>query len=250
MDNANYFINEQETKEGFQKIVKVVKRLINDSKLCLENGRYSASVSLSILALEETAKADFFRVKLNEKKGITKKEWEDLTAGGKSHIIKLNWFLDKKEKKIEKWTDEDIEVLDKLSAEFGFYSHHGNKEETRKQIKLLKAFTQKYNIIKQSCFYTNWNNKEHKWVYFDTLFPDKIKILIANALFLESKRGFLMLQFAKELPLKKFSDYTDEDWQKAYNSNIRIEITKTYQEINRKVIKDFELFTTAINRLD
>ena len=246
--DEEYFINEQETKEGYEKMLKVIKRLINDSKLCLDNSRYSASVSLSILTLEETAKADFFRLKIKESKGITKKEWKDLTAGGDSHIKKLNWFLDKKEKGLERWTEEDIASLHEVNSFLGF-GVNNNKEDMKKEIELFRMVVAKFNIIKQSCFYTSWNINYHEWKYFDSMFPDKIKIVMANYLFIESKRNFLSLQFAKVLPDKKFVDYTQEDWDRARNSNIRKEIEKTYTEGNKK-LKDFGLLINALYSLN
>lgn len=243
------FITVNEAKIGFKNMMKVIRRILSDAELCKKNGRVSSVVSLSILALEEISKADFFRRKIKENKTITENEWKKLTAGG-SHETKLNWPLDKKAEKLEKWSYVDFQALNEVNQKLGIDLHYMNKEGMKEDIELFRKIVPKFNKIKQECFYTNWSPKNRTWSYFDKRFSDKIKKLISDFLYYEAKKDFANLQFAIELPNKKFKDYTDSDWAKIKESKSCKELQKTVSDLNNVLSGDFSLFVSTISNYD
>jgi len=243
------YITFEEAKEGYKKMMKVVKRLLGDAELNLENGRYSSSLSLTILALEELAKADYFRLKIGEKKGLTKSEWNKLTLGG-SHDFKLNYFLDRKKVRVEKMTDENVRELSQLAVKFGVPITYNNKDELKLEIEMFKKIIAKFNLIKQECFYTNWDAKNRKWNYFESRFSDKVKLAISEYLFLEAKKDYYNEKFALELPAKPFQAFNSEDWVKVEKSENRIELAKAHQKLMKKVRINLQLIRDTLSELE
>lgn len=241
-----YLINEKETKEGYRRILKIIHRLLSDSELCKKQGRFATSVALSILTLEENAKADFFRRKTNDGLGVTKKEWEKLTRNkGKSHNFKLHWHLDNKEKSIEKWNQNDINALNAVNARLGLYKNSTGKKELESEIVLFKKIIPKFNAIKQSCFYTTWS-KDEKWKYFDNIFSDKLKVLIADFFFFEAKKQYLYLILRKKTPKKQFRHFSKDDWKTMIDAKELQEVKKINKQISKTVSKQFDLIIQAI----
>ena len=90
----------EKLKDGFEKQSEQIELLLESSEILLKNEKYSHSLSFSILAHEEVAKLRTIRQHLLQNKGITRKEWIDLTKGG-SHKEKLIKHSKDKKKHLE-----------------------------------------------------------------------------------------------------------------------------------------------------
>ena len=241
----------QQIKIGFKKSHSVINRLILDAELLLKNGRYSSSVALAILAFEELSKADLLRVKIIRNEKLSLKEWEKMVKGRESHQIKLSYLIEKKEKKVEqKWSDFDIQFLNAANKKLGFISY-GDRNSVRNDIQVLKKILPKLNLVKQDCFYLNWNFKQKKWLNFDNRFSDKIKKAIATYLILETKQILLLQKFTFELKDRLLVQLTEEDWLKLKNSKVCKQIIIIQKEIQKRTIKgEIPLAITALSNYD
>ena len=244
------YISFSDVKEGFKKNMKVIKRLLRDAKLCYDKNFYSATVALSILTLEEIAKADFMRRKIKAEKGILRKEWKELTSGRGSHLVKLSLALQFKEKHSERWSEEGVQYLNEMSQKAELPIYYRNKNEIKKEIALFKSIVPKFNILKQLCFYTSWNEKKKEWIYFENKFSDLIQKILTDFLFFEANKQYWNLKFALELPTKLFVDFTNECWEKIKKSEVRKELVKTWMLFNKKIGSNFPLLVNTLQNLE
>ncbi|NIP61462.1 MAG: AbiV family abortive infection protein, partial [Nitrosopumilaceae archaeon] len=214
-------IPKSRVKEGFTQCHSVIKRLLNDAELNLKNGRYSSSIALSILAIEELAKSDLLRSKIIRDEELTYEEWDKLTFGKKAHLLKLNWYPTKrKEKLLNRWSDLDIQALNEANKKLGFPNNFANRDSLFKEIELSEKVNPKLNQIKQDCFYLKWDKKNSNWTTFEKKFSDKVKKAIATWLVTIVRHDSLLQQYFFEYPKKPVKDWTDEDWCRLTRSKL------------------------------
>lgn len=129
-------------------------------------------------------------------------------------------------------------------------SVHFDKNLIKQEIDIAKKLVKNFNKIKQECFYLDWNVKKREWRYFDTTFKDQIKNILCDFLFLEARRQYLASQLGQLLPKKPFSDYTDEDWEKGKNSEIRKQFNATTETLNKKMKSKFPLLYQLLSNFE
>lgn len=236
--------NNDEVKEGFEKCHKIINRLLNDSELLLKNGRFSSAASLAILASEEVGKGEFLRKKVRNNEGLTKKEWREISFGGKSHLAKLQALLDTKLELEKEYSSKGkASHLPKTLSKLGIQVNSDVKSETEYTKYLFEKIFPAFNLVKQDCFYLNWDGRAKKWMYFDNRFDEKTKKEIVNFLIKETRHNSLIQKLMFGLPNKSFNEFVAEDWQKFYGSSeypimqeIRRELLSTEHEITKKIV--------------
>ena len=238
----------EEAKEGQKRIMKMANRLLNSSQKFLKEGQFSISIPLTILAFEELAKVDFLRIRIRDNQEISFKDWNNLTFGKGAHFLKLKWTLKKKSKKLEKWTEEDIQSLNFVNQKLGLNVQYKNKNAIQKDVDLFLPLIPKFKVLKEDCLYVNWDKSIRKWTYFDRRFTENVKQLIANYLYLEARREFFIQKLAEDMPNYIFARFTDDDWSKLEKSKNRLEIIKIQNEISKVITGKLEIFKSAINQ--
>ena len=237
----------EEATNGHKIILKIGKRLLDSSFIFFENGRYSSSIPLSILAMEELAKADFLRRSVFEYKEVNRNRWYNLTSrGGKSHIHKLTYAVDEKEKALQKWTETTIKELNEVSKKLDMHSFSRNKDSVSVEIKLFQKILPKLKNLKEDCLYSSWNVKERKWDYFDRRFTDDVKSILARFLFLSAKKRYHVEKFYFDMLDKDFENYSEEEWEKLNESENRQELSKVQKELSKRITPNLGLIVTAL----
>ena len=207
------YISPEQVKDGFKKCHAVVNRLLKDAELLMKNGRYSSSVSLSILAYEEVSKANDLRLKINDGKGLTLPEWAKMSFGRIAHDLKLSSIVEAREKRLERLNQGQADFLNQVSNKIGLPGYV-DFQETKNQTMLLKDIFPKLNSVKQDCFYLNWDEKGKDWTYFDRKFNEKTKKAIAKFLITTTEGIMVSQKFTMDIPTKPFVQYSDEEWEK------------------------------------
>lgn len=238
------FANVDEVKDGFEKCHKIINRLLSDAELLLKNGRFSSAVSLAILASEEVGKGEFLRKKALDCEGLTKKEWREISFGGKSHLAKLRAIADTKMELDKEYSAKGKATqLPKTLSKLGIQSNPNVAEEIQYTKYLFEKIFPAFNLVKQDCFYLNWNGKSKKWIYFENRFDDKTKKEFANFLIKETRHNVFIQKLMFRLPDKPFKEFTPEDWQKFYGSKefpqmqeLRRELASSEHNITKKIV--------------
>lgn len=137
----NWPIPINEMIDGAVICLKNANRLTDDSTLAFDNERYSTSISLSVLALEEMGKVYLLLDATKNNRSITKKIWHDEFE---SHIKKL-------------------QSLPNYLSTFVENQSTTSKKELERFTIFLKLLSQK----KLESFYVDWNATENNWFYFD-----------------------------------------------------------------------------------
>ena len=136
--------------DGSRICLKNAGRLANDARMLYESQRYSSSISLSVLALEELGKMFLLYDAEERRQPITSKKWRETFKSHGEKIAIITAYLD---------------------------SHVGNnsaekKGAMRRLSKVLKALSFK----KMESIYVDWDEKNGCWHYFDNHDADKQKI--------------------------------------------------------------------------
>jgi len=147
-------------KDGLDKDVRHIASLLEASEILYESKKFSESLPLSILALEEVTKLKTIRDHYIKKMGITNKEWFDLKKGG-SHKKKLTQPSEERKKRLHEMGEERFEVARQLKQmigdPLGNLSYEQMKNASKGYLNMGKL-----DKIKQDCFYLDW--QDSKWV--------------------------------------------------------------------------------------
>lgn len=138
---SNWPIPIDEMIDGAVVCLKNANRLTDDSTLAFDNGRYSTSISLSVLALEEMGKVYLLLDATSNNRSITKKIWNDEFE---SHTKKL-------------------QSLPNYLSTFVENQSTTSKKELERFMLFLKLLSKK----KLESFYVDWNATKNNWFYFD-----------------------------------------------------------------------------------
>jgi len=133
--------------------------LLNASGELFNNKKYSVSIPLSILSYEESAKASWMLKKLQENTGITKKNWNSLIR----HDFKLVELEKENLKMIDSMSEAEMKIYLDFQREKTKDIAEKSKEEAINKRKDLLGILNKFEKIKENCFYSNWNPFERKW---------------------------------------------------------------------------------------
>lgn len=159
MKNGGYWpITIDKLLDGANLSLRNTKRLLEDSETSLNNNKYSISIVLSILALEEFGKHFLFLEHILEQKEITKKEWHDKFE---NHGIKLRAW---------------VNFLGKI------YPEKENEQEFQNEIKKLQELVSAWQHRKLEALYLDWNSYDNEWFSYD-LFNEHDKKKESSATF-------------------------------------------------------------------
>lgn len=181
MDKDRVVFRKEDLVDVFNKERDHIIGLLTDAKVLFENNRFSASISLSILALEEVMKLTFIIKHLEKHEDIKLDQWVNYTRGG-SHENKLVAVHLKPLEQLHKVTEFEylqfIENEKKLGSKQQF-SHDFNKIKEPSQLILDRL--KKLNKIKKACWYlSDYNTKPYT---LNTVCEPKYQTYLAKWIF-------------------------------------------------------------------
>ena len=174
MSLENLLIPFNKLESGFNYCQRHIDELLKSSNSLYDKNHYSSSLAITILAVEENSKLNLILKCIIEKRGITKKEWIEITGRG-SHNNKLIKNMEERRRELLSLTYDDyLREVDR-SRELGFDVSSSKSFEVLKAQSLMNVTEQikKFNLVKQDCFYLNWNGKD--WYSFITHAPKNIQ---------------------------------------------------------------------------
>src|SRR5690348_1832231 len=104
---------------GIRTCMNHIDTLLRNSELLIKNKRYSASIPISILAIEELGKAEVLSVALSIKKPLPERIWNDLTRGGSAHIKKTTALILSRKLHLKNSTPEEDRQFDEYARKMG-----------------------------------------------------------------------------------------------------------------------------------
>lgn len=216
-------------KVGLWTIIKHTDNLLNDSKLLLKKKKYTASVPLSILAIEEVGKTHILSQLIKIQKPLSDKIWNEITRGGVAHVTKTTSLILSRKHYLES-NPENETIVDELMQYAGMPK--SDIRSAKIENMLMKATFLRLEKLKHDCFYTNIDINKN-WIDFDIRFKTYEKKAIANYLYIIALRLHINQKFTLSLPQKPLKDYTEEDkkimkkkWQKEVNPIMKKTDTK------------------------
>ena len=167
MEKTDNWIELDKLREGMGLCINMAENLLKDSEILLKKKRYSSSASLAILAFEEISKADAMGLCMQSGKGMSQKIWNELSGGG-SHKLKLSVLtLRQKAFLKNKPTPECVSYMDEISEVLGFPKPLEH-EMAQIQTHICEKILPRLNIVKQECFYLNFDKEKNQWINFDS----------------------------------------------------------------------------------
>lgn len=231
-------------KEGFEIGVNHIQKMLDASKILFDAERYTMSISLAILSLEEITKISEISEHIRAKKAISNTKWSKLTQSG-SHNTKLTkLFVDSQNKVIE-MGEKHHKKVQELSKKLGEIEHFDYQTLSGEKIQmhLLKNL----NIIKKECFYLDY--KENNWKTFATTFKPKGQAILAEVLYYQNLGILLSIMLQHTTPVAsldeqspKFKSYRDNPFRKKLEEIREIENTKEFKEkvaVARAILMDY-----------
>ena len=225
MEKTDNWIELDKLREGMSPCINMAENLLKDSEILFKKKRYSSSVSLAILAFEEISKASVMELCMQNGKGMPQKTWKELSGGG-SHKHKLSALtLQQKVFLKNKPTPESVSYIDEMSGVLGFpkpLEHEMVQIHTHIYDKILPRL----NIVKQECFYLNFDKEKNQWINFDSRFNDNSKKAIAMFIIATAKKAIALQKFFSYMPYKPFDHYTVKERNMVLKSKQRKELVK------------------------
>lgn len=155
-------------EEGYRKGRNLIIRLYEDSKFFYDSGRFTAAISLAILAREEITKISSIREYQNNRKNMPMEEWNSLTSP-RSHELKSCKPCEDGKDLINslgpKIYDKIIETEKNAGCSLNYDAYQMALDNP-----LIKSRLQKFNIVKKFCWYLDWINSE--WVTMSMLYEE------------------------------------------------------------------------------
>jgi len=210
-------IENSKLEEGYAYCKDIIESLLESSSLLYGNNKLPTSLSLAILALEETTKLRLLREKISNNESISENEWKKLTRDKNAHKRKIDGDIRKRLEKIEERGQESFERGLELRKKLGIPVYATDWDKVRLlNESTLKMFHGLKNI-KENCWYLNWN--KDKWDSFLSEYPKKIQDLftkyilnLAQWTFYEVTLGYKY----PEIPL----DENSEEFKKFKNDGL------------------------------
>jgi len=165
-------------EQGINLIFENLQTLIDSADILYQNRKYPISISLSILAFEETSKAGLLLEHYENKTDLPRDLWNALTKTRKNtpHYNKLLKFL-----KQEKIVLLDFSKLKKPIIDC-----------TEEELNELAA--RFYNNVKKNVFYVDWDSELCKWVWFRNDHPEDRQKSLAIRFLRSIKKRFIDLE--------------------------------------------------------
>lgn len=172
---SDILISKVKLEEGFELSKNHIKSLLKSSNLLYAKKKYAVALPLVILAYEEITKLTVLikHIKKNSE-GITRKEWNDLIKGSKGknvHRKKLVKLYEDARKELKESGMDSFYVSSKFLANAGALPPRILYSEAIEKNEDLNEIMEKFDSIKQDCFYLNWKN--NNWFLFNQLKKDE-----------------------------------------------------------------------------
>lgn len=185
LDNAAYFL-------------KMATQLHDDDK-------FQLSIPCAILAFEESSKADHLDKNKTNGIGISEEEWD--------HICKHEYKLTESEKQTKKTLDEksdhDVSFMGAMMQGIGLSGIHDKDTAILIKKKQIETYS-RFSIIKERCFYIDWNKHNNKWKSFADLSNDEKKSL-SRLIMTLARHKYLLTKFGVEAHENPFRKPTREE---------------------------------------
>ncbi|MGI0060494.1 MAG: AbiV family abortive infection protein, partial [Nitrosotalea sp.] len=185
LDNAEYFLKmatQLHAKEEFQ-----------------------LSIPCAILAFEESSKADHLDKNKADGMGISEEEWEQICG----HKYKLTESEKQTKKSLDEKSNADVSLMGAIMQEIGL-NGITDKETAimikKKQIEIYSRFS----IIKERCFYTDWDERHDKWKIF-TVMSIAERQSLSRLMMTFAKHKYLLTKFGVESHENPFRKPTREE---------------------------------------
>lgn len=169
---------------------------------------FQLSIPFAILSFEESSKMDHFLNFVENKKNISRNEWEEL----RQHKFKLTQSEKEVKKILESQSDLDILLQNLFMKDRGLKNIASTKEEAIFVKKNEIEYKSKFSKIKEICFYANWNTQKNDWDNFQKI-PFVEKESLSFFIFTEVEHKLLLAKLSLEYlenpflkPLPKLSD--------------------------------------------
>lgn len=222
----------EHTKTGLQSCIDHTARLLKDSKLLIKKKRYSASIPLSILAIEETGKAHVMQESLSLGKPLSDKIWKDMTRGGNAHVKKVTSLILSRKLHLDNTTPEEDNRFNEIMKDVGIPVVEKNMAQIDNAI--MRGLFLRLERIKQDCFYTDLDTNKN-WINFDSRFNDEIKEAITTYIYVTALRMHTVQKFARSIPQKSFDKYSVTE-NKTFKSRWKKEVNNVFKKTDTKKI--------------
>lgn len=161
----NFLIPPEKILDGINLALRYSLSLLNSSGNLYNQKKYQQSIPLAILSYEEAAKANWLLIHLQEEKGITREDWKSL----RDHKFKLVQLENYNLKKINNMSDAEMKIYLNFQNETIADIAEKSKEHAIKKREELLEILDKFEKVKEICFYSNWDLSEKKWKSFHML---------------------------------------------------------------------------------
>lgn len=196
---------------GVDIILEHTDQLLKDSELLIKKKRYSASIPLSIFAIEEIGKSNFLESLIKLKKPLTKEIWREITSGGIAHVKKTTGLIVSEKFFLDSSNPEKDKILDEIMTKLGIPFTDSKMAKIHNMLR--KATYLRLENIKHDCLYVNKDGKD--WINFNKRFQPYEKSAIANYLFAIALRTHANHKFSLKIPQKSLNTYSEEDIKKS-----------------------------------
>ncbi len=168
--DSEWKISETELFKGSILALKNTDRLIHDASVSFDGRRYSITLTLAVLALEEFGKHLMLFEAIKKKRMINEKIWKNEFSHHETKLKAIPRIL-------------------------GDFSSHKNDEEVLRTNEKLKALLVSLKNEKLDAIYLDWDNEKHVWNNYDDL-PDEMRKEKASKT-LELAKRFLKIYIEK-----------------------------------------------------
>lgn len=163
---SDFLIPSEKIREGMKLAIGHAISLLTTSGELFNQKKYPESTPLSILSYEESAKASWLLRNLEVGGGITEKDWKSLLH----HDFKLVQLEKENLKMIDDMSEAEMKIYLDFQQESIQSIAEKSKEDAITKRKDLLNILEKFDKIKQLCFYSDWDSNENKWKSF-RMFP-------------------------------------------------------------------------------
>jgi AbiV family abortive infection protein len=190
----DFLIPQENLRSGIKIAIHYSAKLITTSGKLFNEKEYQSSIPFAILAYEEGAKANWLLKHLEKEKGITQKEWQTL----QHHKFKLIELEKYNLEMIDDMSEAEMEIYLNFQKEQDKEIAEKSKDDALKKRKDLLEVLAKFEKIKESCFYSDWDSGEKKWKAFGMI-PKEDQYAISYAIIYLADNLLLRIIFMRDL---------------------------------------------------
>lgn len=180
--------------DGINLALQYSDSLYETSSELFNKKNFLQSTPLAILSYEEAAKANWLLIKLEEKSGVTKEDWKSL----RDHKFKLTKLEKNNFEKINKMSDAEMKIYLEFQQDTFEKISEKSKEHAINKRKDLLDVLDKFEKVKEICFYSNWDLSEKKWKSFH-IFPKDDQHAMNYLIIMLAENLLLRVNFMKDL---------------------------------------------------